>query len=51
MSDFIDCDPIGECLAVDEDGSRFYSGVRVNGIDIHRFDCVRVILEVIIAIY
>jgi hypothetical protein len=44
-TDYIDCDPLGPVIAVDEDGSKFYSGVRVNGMDIRRFDCVRILLE------
>lgn len=43
---FIDCEPIGECISVDSDGNKFYVGVNVNGIDVRRFDCVRVVLEV-----
>ena len=43
---FIDCEPTGVCLGTNEDGHRFYRGVRVNALDVNRFDCVRVLLEV-----
>jgi hypothetical protein len=43
---FIDCEPIGEAVVVDRDGNRFFEGVRVNELEIRRFDCVKVFLEV-----
>lgn len=43
---FIDCEPLGDALASDRDGNRFFEGVRVNELEIRRFDCVKVILEV-----
>ncbi len=43
---YIDCEPLGDLIATDKDGNRFYEGVRVNELEIHRFDCVKVTLEV-----
>lgn len=48
--EYIDCDTIGDCINVNADGSRFYAGVCVNSLTVHRFDCVRVLIEVSIAI-
>ena len=45
---FIDCEPIGDCIGIDSEGKKFYTGVCVNGIEVFRFNCVRVLLEVLV---
>lgn len=47
--DYIECDTIGECVAVNADGSKFYAGVCVNGLTVKRFDCARILIEVSLA--
>lgn len=42
---FIECEAIGAVKFTDSEGNKFYGGVRVNGLEILRFDSVKILLD------